>query len=158
MNEAKRYLQMVAALRAENTSLERLILTHGREWNWAPLAEGVRTGIPQACFRNAYMLATRRRDLTYVEGYGCRIIPMYHAWCVTRDGVVIDPTWDALPREDRDPEYFGIPFRLDYVRREMLRRRKIMPDFTWGTIYMNEHIVNDDPAQYLAEWAREEVA
>jgi hypothetical protein len=34
-----------------------------------------------------------------------------HAWCINSDNFVVDPTWDE------GTEYFGVPFRHDYLRR-----------------------------------------
>ena len=41
-----------------------------------------------------------------------------HAWAITRDGEVIDPTWD------NGFEYFGVPFDLDYVLKTKVRRKE----------------------------------
>jgi hypothetical protein len=41
-----------------------------------------------------------------------------HAWCVNKKGEVFDPTW-----KDGD-EYFGVPFKLDFVRKTILQRKK----------------------------------
>jgi hypothetical protein len=64
---------------------------------------------PKQCFMNAYQL-TFEKDLTYVEGY-CHmgIIPIEHAWCITREGIVVDPT---LPTASG---YFGVPFKSNYL-------------------------------------------
>lgn len=77
-------------------------------------------GEPQSCFANAALLAMQRSDLTYVEGYAMNgFFPVAHAWCVTADGDVVDPTW--VPENgvtvEPDVEYLGIPFGTDYVLR-----------------------------------------
>jgi hypothetical protein len=71
---------------------------------------------PGMCYMNAYRAAAADRSLTYVEGW-CHmgLIPIEHAWCIDRDGQVIDPTL----REASG--YFGIPFRWRYVQRTALR-------------------------------------
>ncbi len=90
--------------------LARFILRNGT------LREGAErpTHIPKMkdkeCFCNATHLALENsRTLRYVEGYALSSIgmPVHHAWCETRSGVVVDPTW-------RDPalcSYMGV--RLD---------------------------------------------
>jgi hypothetical protein len=40
-----------------------------------------------------------------------------HAWCVASDNFVVDRTWDE------GTEYFGVPFRHDYLRRVLKARR-----------------------------------
>jgi hypothetical protein len=42
--------------------------------------------------------------LTYVEGYAFSSIPINHAWLITSDGQVVDPTWEE------GSSYFGISF------------------------------------------------
>mgnify|MGYP001012730423 FL=1 len=65
---------------------------------------------PKRCFVNAARLAATRRDeLQYVEGWAWGKVPLHHAWCVDRDGNVVDPTWEPDPLLDA---YFGVPFDL----------------------------------------------
>jgi hypothetical protein len=40
-----------------------------------------------------------------------------HAWCVGSDNLVVDRTWDE------GTEYFGVPFRHDYLSRVLKARR-----------------------------------
>ena len=79
-------------------------------------------GRPRECFRNAATLALRKPDLyVYVEGYAVnRWVAMHtvaHAWCVGSDNFVVDRTWDE------GTEYFGVPFRHDYLRGVLKVRR-----------------------------------
>jgi hypothetical protein len=39
-----------------------------------------------------------------------------HAWCINSDNFVVDPTWDE------GAEYFGVPFRHNYLRRVLKAR------------------------------------
>lgn len=78
-----------------------------------------RKGTIKQCFMNAFRLATEEpHKYTYVEGYAANIIPVHHAWCVNRDGHVIDPTW-----KDGGKAYYGIPFNVEYVWKMAGRRR-----------------------------------
>lgn len=95
-------------------SVERYILTHGQFWTPpnGPLPRGVRPMMPKYCFDNAYRLAKRRpKTLRYVEGYATRFMAVHHAWCVTAEGVVVDPTW-----HDPGDAYFGQVFSVAQVR------------------------------------------
>jgi hypothetical protein len=75
---------------------------------------------PQACYGNATHHAVFDDRLTYVEGsvavYG---VPIEHAWLIDADGFVIDPTLTGN-RDGRVKEYFGVPFKTEYVRRAVI--------------------------------------
>jgi hypothetical protein len=66
------------------------------------------------CYRNALQAAKTRRYI-YVEGYaiseGSSGLLRHHAWVtdLVNPTVAFDPTWRC------GLEYFGIPFKLDYV-------------------------------------------
>jgi hypothetical protein len=79
-------------------------------------------GPPRQCFRNAVRLALRRPRLyTYVEGYAIDMwvgrYPVAHAWCIDPEGLVVDTTWEE------GAGYFGVPFRVEYLRRMSGARR-----------------------------------
>ena len=99
--------------------LQTFILNLGQEYKAAPFS-GTRM-TPKECFSNAAQLSTRRhKELTYVEGYGWRnSLPLliHHAWCVTADGTVVDPTWS----EPEECQYFGIPFTQEKLWEELTR-------------------------------------
>jgi hypothetical protein len=48
-----------------------------------------------------------KRSLTNVGDRGT----VAHAWCIDPEGFVVDTTWDE------GMDYFGVPFRIEYVRR-----------------------------------------
>lgn len=66
------------------------------------------SGEKKMCFRNCAEAALENPDLLYVEGYARADIPLpfpiAHAWLLTPDELVVDPTWE------RGLEYFGITF------------------------------------------------
>lgn len=100
------------------------ILKHGRAFEWRALPHGVRMGVARQCFRNAVRLALRKpRFYTYVEGYAINAwvadYPVAHAWCVDPEHFVVDTTWEE------GADYFGVPFRAEYVRRMAGARREV---------------------------------
>lgn len=76
-----------------------------------PRLAGMRKMKNRECFRNAFLTA-QHYGLTYVEGLATCIIPVHHAWCVTAEGEVVDPTWKTA-----GSEYFGVLIQLDEVCR-----------------------------------------
>ena len=95
---------------------------------------GVEHGELGDCFMNAQshvMFGDSGEDLTYVEGYAIASnvpIAIHHAWLVTPDGEVIDPTWRGQkasafgidmkdePSVNPGVEYYGIPFDAEWLR------------------------------------------
>lgn len=88
-----------------------LLLQRAQFFPFRPLPANVPRMPVQQCFQNALKLATQRPELTYVEGYAISIMPVSHAWCIDRDGFVVDPTWV----KNQGSVYFGLPFHTDYV-------------------------------------------
>ena len=94
-----------------------LIEKHGVHFpNVLPkLPKGVKKGKPKACYENAYWLARKCPDkYIYVEGCAVGIIPAIHAWCITPDLKVVDPTWRGTLFA-KDTAYFGIPMDIDWL-------------------------------------------
>jgi hypothetical protein len=98
-----------------NNVYSRFMLTHGRDYQIGPDTYKGRRGARKQCFMNAAKLALRNSKLTYVEGkVACYGLPIDHAWCVTDDGFVVDPT----VRNGDDghiSDYFGVPFHVSYL-------------------------------------------
>lgn len=85
-----------------------LLLGHGQWHVPAPLPGHVDPLPERACFVNAQRTELVCPSLTYAEGWaiaGAETVPAQHAWCVTDEGVVVDPTW---VRFGGRRVYFGI--------------------------------------------------
>lgn len=115
---------------------------HSRFWPATPLPEAFARGTPRECFRNAGSLAMAYPELTYVEGMALHtILPTAHAWCVDRDGRVIDPTWDYSPTS----AYLGIPFRRDFLYRQLEATQ------VWGLMaeFIPDVLIDAAPVQFI---------
>ena len=97
------------------TTIRELVARHGRAYTIRPLPRGWWSREPQACYANALHAAIAGKWV-YVEGFAIPkpgSLAVLHAWVTNphNSGVAYDPTWRA------GREYFGIPFRLEYVLR-----------------------------------------
>jgi len=101
----------------EYSSMEEFILKNGKFYEPKELPKDIPEGKVKDCFMNAWHLAIDRPDLTYVEGYASSIIPVLHAWCVDKQGNVIDPTWGT------GKAYYGVLFTKDYIMKTAMRRK-----------------------------------
>lgn len=111
----RQYLEMVAGQMPR--SFERFVLQHGEE-HQPHTTKCLHRGKMKECFMNAYRLVDRSNGaLWYCEGFAWSIIPVLHAWAVDKDGNVFEPTW-----RDIGISYFGIAFKMEFVRDTILRR------------------------------------
>lgn len=106
-----------------NSGWHSFVVDRGFYWPGNALPAAFKRKPARECFQNAGELALRFPDsLTYVEGLAHRMIPVPHAWCVTAEGQVVDPTWD----NPEEAAYFGIPIRYDYLKNHVLNEK------VWG--------------------------
>lgn len=142
MSSCKAYLQTLASF---GVAVGDFYLLLGHTFEAQALPEGFARGEPRACYRNAAQLVFANPHLTYCEGYAMPsgLIPVHHAWCVARDGRVIDPTWPHCAQA----EYFGIALSATWLM------GKLATDGTWGLLA--ECIPRDwlavEPTAYLDE-------
>ena len=99
--------------------IEDLVLKNGRNFTekipfWDDLLP------KKGCFENVTKIVIKNKDLIYVEGFAQPkgLITTLHAWCLTKDEKVIDPTWE------NGEFYYGIPFNTEYVLKVILERKK----------------------------------
>jgi len=127
--EAARRFQRTA--RGPYVCMEEFVLEHGRPFLPQRLPDDYTKGEPQQCYKNSQELIVFRHQvngdtLTYCEGYAAGIIPVLHGWLVNQRGEVIDRTWTGKRRTSGAPlavEYYGVPFRSDYVRRMVVKSK-----------------------------------
>lgn len=93
--------------------------------------DDIQAGEYKACYENAAKCAGSK--YTYVEGYASiegLPMPIEHAWLVTSDDQVIDPTWT----DGRGVAYYGVPMDTGWVN-EILAETG-----TWGILSNFENI------------------
>ena len=96
-------------------TIRELVARYGRAYTIRPLPRGWWSREPQASYANALNAAIAGKWV-YVEGFAIPkpgSLAVLHAWVTNphNSDVAYDPTWRA------GREYFGIPFRLEYVLR-----------------------------------------
>lgn len=113
----KEYLHALSSIGSRQ---EKFILEYGREWTPTPLPDLIEVGMPRNCYGDAFIVAFHSRgELTYVEGIAIGEIPTLHAWAVTINGEVVDPTW-ASTVNGIGSAYYGVPFSIEYVRKRIV--------------------------------------
>lgn len=143
-------------------TLEGLVLKYGVAGHATKLPRGLRKGRYKLCFGNAFNrtmdantrgtyggdpAAWERDGLYYCEGYAVHGpvggintsgFVAHHAWLITADGTIYDPTWKWSP----DHAYVGLPLTWDFVRSSLLRTK------VYGVLYQDWRIMTDAPATY----------
>ncbi len=96
-------------------TLEQVVLECGFVFDIINRAHPVKRGRMKACYLNSFNAVVSDPRLIYCEGYATSqgalkgMLPVLHAWAITVEGEVIDPTW-------QDGEtYIGIPFDWKFV-------------------------------------------
>lgn len=61
------------------------------------------------CFSNSLSIARKLDGYQYYEGFATCMIPVEHAWIVSPEGKVIDPTWQRFFNDPNPPlDYYGV--------------------------------------------------
>ena len=106
---------------------QRMILVHGVAGfkdKGPQLPDTYPVGDVGECFGNAAQLAWAHPELTYVEGYAGSLVPVEHAWCITKAGKIIDNTWTGAMFDERASAYMGIQYTTKFLT-ELLTEQKI---------------------------------
>jgi hypothetical protein len=116
--------------------MERFIDRNGTVFQPRPFA-GLRM-MPTLCFQNCMDLLFMQagRGLLYAEGYGWRQdfpLLIHHAWLVTPDGKVVDPTWV----HPETYQYIGISLPRDEA---------------WAVVEEADHYSVLDPGMINLDW------
>jgi hypothetical protein len=137
---------------------EDFVLNVGQPFiNYIKRPKWVRKGVIKQCFKNCFDEVLRYPDkLTYCEGYATGVIPVHHAWCLTKDGEVIDPTWDGRDIGNKNIEYFGVPFKRSYILKVALETGYYGAIDNWSQkfpLLTEEHKTEDFLETFFAEAA-----
>jgi hypothetical protein len=101
---------------------EELVLDCGALMKAKPLPQNIKHGSPKQCYWNCQEIAFKRGNLTYVEGYAIApqvSLPVAHAWLLTPEGDVIDPTWNPP-----GTVYLGVPLSTNWLKSFLESRRQ----------------------------------
>jgi hypothetical protein len=110
MSELVAYMALCAK---HGSKTSAFLLEHGQFFKIGPDTFKGRRGRQGHCYSNATHKALAT-DLTYCEGQMLIMgLPIDHGWCVTPEGIVVDPTVDN--KDGRITEYFGVPFSQEYL-------------------------------------------
>lgn len=72
------------------------------------------------CFGNAFELAIKNKNYTYVEGVAYSdVIPLDHAWILDEKNKVIETTWQQFAFC-----YIGVPFPTNYIIKTVLKEKR----------------------------------
>ena len=108
-----------------DNKLYQFIFKNGMDCQFDPARSfDISPGVKQECYRNATLTALETSHLTFVEGYVTIYgVPISHAWLVDRTGLVFEPTLRPDDSVDRIAEYFGVPFKTEYVLKALKKNK-----------------------------------
>jgi hypothetical protein len=116
MSDMRRHLEMRKVAFGGDNKLVEFMLNHGRDYKVGPNTFAGPRGKTGMCYMNATLLAHNNPEMTYVEGYvATHGVPIEHAWCVDKDGFVVETTIDGS--KGHVSEYYGVPFNTRYLRK-----------------------------------------
>ncbi|MFE2912448.1 hypothetical protein ACFXI0_07825 [Kitasatospora indigofera] len=106
-------------------TVQSLLLAEGRWFTPAGLPSQI-TPLPERdCFANAALTERTHPGLLYAEGFAMPAsvpFPVAHAWCVTPDGRVVDPTWTDFA----GAAYIGLPIADTRLRPDPLHPNGVL--------------------------------
>jgi hypothetical protein len=97
------------------TRIYDLMLKYGRFFEPSPRPKKYKAGDRNQCYGNSLDLVIAHDELSYCEGYVVVeniSYPVEHAWCVTREGNVLDVT---LKKPLIPWAYFGVVFNSQFA-------------------------------------------
>jgi hypothetical protein len=128
-NSAREYCKALKALMKDNPNgvkFYEFLLENGKEFQCQPvpktLPKGIRSKTYQVkqCFYNAQTIALLH-GYDYYEGFAISLLPVEHAWVISRDGELLDLTWDKVAENGEKFDYFGVHIPSNFVRIHMLK-------------------------------------
>lgn len=105
----------------KHRSMADFIIKFGQHFKPYIFPKKYNMGKQKQCYKNIFNLLVEDVKLIPVIGYAMSYIPLPHAWCVTENGNVIDPTWD-YDRYTWGKEYFGIPFKRKFILSQYMEK------------------------------------
>lgn len=131
-------MKWLEARKLEGTEFARwqasFILRYGQSFRPRRLPSRIKPGRSGGCFHNC-QTRLAGSSFVYCEGFALHegLFPVHHAWLCTRKGELADLTWTAKKFDlirrlaPIGVEYFGIPFKREYVLLRMLTAKASVP-------------------------------
>lgn len=108
----EKYIELVKTFNYKTISIEEFVLNHGKQFLKKGKVNKKYYGKMKMCYKNAFLLLITHRDLFYCEGFATFAglsLPVFHAWCVDKNGKVYDPTWKD------GGDYYGVVFDTKFA-------------------------------------------